>query len=929
MPPHFPIDRALRYPRCGAPRDYPLELTSVTSACTRMPSALRSRLVPVFIAAGLALLGLVPQAHAQLRSSTFVSGLSQPVAFVQDPADDTVQFVVQQGGRIRVVQNGVVQPTDFLNLTGQIGTGGERGLLGLAFAPNAAGYSTFFVNFTNTSGHTVVARYTRSANPLVADAASRFDLRFGGASAPAYIAQPYSNHNGGDLAFGSDGYLFIGMGDGGSSNDPEHRAQNPAELLGKMLRIDIDVSPSDPIGYRIPGTNPFIGGVPAGVRPEIWSFGHRNPWRFSFDDPAHGGTGALIMGDVGQNAWEEVNYEPPLRGGRNYGWRNREGAHSHITSLPAAASPLTDPIFEYDHSVGSSISGGFVYRGTALGSTYRGRYFFADFVAGRVWSVALTLDGAGEATASGLIEHTSELGGSLGNLSAFGVDADGELYIVSYSSGRVLAVAPGVPTVTALSPSRTFPVVAGTSVTWTATATGGLAPLTYRFLVFDGTSWTVGRDWSSSNTWVWTPLRSGTHSVQVWVRNAGSVALYDAWLGATATISAPPVLTLTGVTPSIASAAAGTPVTWSAFAAGGTGPYTYKFWMWDGSAWTTTQDWSPMSTWTWTPVAAGSYQFQVWVRNAGSAAPYDAWRTFGPFTATRPASLTVTALTADSASPQPAGTPVTWSASAAGGTGPYTYQFWVFNGASWSIGQAYSTASSWTWVPPSPGTYSVQVWVRNAGSGAAWDAWRSGTFTAAATAPLTVTSLGADRSFPVPAGTPVQWRARAAGGSGPYTYKFYVFNGTSWTLGRDWNSASTWTWVPPATGTYTVQAWVRNAGSGATYDAWRANDLPITVGGSTLLTVSSLTLWPGAPLVVGGPTTMTARASGGTGPYTYQFWVFNGSSWSIGQAWSGANTFEWTPPAAGTYAVQVWVRNTGSVSAQDAWAGLSGLSVVP
>jgi glucose/arabinose dehydrogenase len=382
-------------------------------------------------------------AHAQLATRVHASGFTTPVAFVQDPANAAVQFIVEQGGRIRVVKSGVVLATEFLNLSSSISTGGERGLLGLALAPDYVTSGRFFVNFTDLSGNTVVARFKRSADPLVADAASRFDLRWGGPSGPAFIAQPYSNHNGGHLVFGDDGFLYVGLGDGGSGNDPQHRAQNPAELLGKMLRIDVGVADDHPTGYQVPPDNPFAAGQLPGARPEIWSFGLRNPWRYSFDPSARGGTGALIIGDVGQGAWEEIDYEPAGRGGRNYGWRNREGAHDYVTSLPPAFLPLTDPIHEYDHGSGNAVTGGFVYRGSALGPAYAGRYFFADFGFGRVWSLALTLDGVtGEATASNLVEHTADLltPGGLGAISSFGVDTSGELYTVDYTGGRILKI---------------------------------------------------------------------------------------------------------------------------------------------------------------------------------------------------------------------------------------------------------------------------------------------------------------------------------------------------------------------------------------------------------------------------------------------------------------------------------------------------------
>jgi glucose/arabinose dehydrogenase len=376
-------------------------------------------------------------ATAQLRTRVHASGFTQPVAFVQDPADPSVQFVVQQQGRIRVVRDGTVQGTDFLDLTAVVLSGGERGLLGMAFPPDAAASGRVYVNFTNRDGDTVIARFRRSSNPLVGDPASRFDLRWNAASGPGVIPQPFANHNGGHLAFGPDGFLYIGLGDGGSGNDPDHRAQDRASLLGKMLRIDVSVPDSHPTGYVVPGDNPFVAG---GARPEVWSFGWRNPWRYSFDDPARGGSGALIAGDVGQGAWEEVNYEPRGRGGRNYGWRNREGAHDNVTSRPPAFTPLTDPIHEYGHAVGSSITGGVIYRGAA--ESVRGRYFFADFISSRVWSLALSVQPSGEATASDVREHTGELGGTseLANVSSFGVDASGELYIVSYSRGVILRV---------------------------------------------------------------------------------------------------------------------------------------------------------------------------------------------------------------------------------------------------------------------------------------------------------------------------------------------------------------------------------------------------------------------------------------------------------------------------------------------------------
>src|SRR5262252_7342481 len=300
------------------------------------------------------------QSQPQLGLRLQASGFANPVAFVQDPADRSVQFVVQQDGHIRVVQGATVLGPDFLDLSSVIVSGGEQGLLGLAFSPDTLTSGRFFVDFTNRSGDTVVARFRRPGTNLVADAGSRFDLRWGGAAGAAFIAQPFVNHNGGHLAFGPDGFLYVGLGDGGSGDDPDHRAQNPNELLGKMLRVDVAVPDAHPTGYEVPPGNPFVSGGLAATRPEIWAFGLRNPWRYTFDDPVRGGTGALIIGDVGQNRYEEIDYEPAGRGGRNYGWRNREGLHDNVTSRPPAYLPLVDPIYEYDHSVGQSITGGFV-----------------------------------------------------------------------------------------------------------------------------------------------------------------------------------------------------------------------------------------------------------------------------------------------------------------------------------------------------------------------------------------------------------------------------------------------------------------------------------------------------------------------------------------------------------------------------------------
>jgi glucose/arabinose dehydrogenase len=408
-------------------------------------------------------------AQAQLRTQVVVTGLNDPVAFVADPLNAGVFYAVEQGGLVRVVQNGAMLPTPFLDLRGVISAGGERGLLGLVFPPNPSS-GRVFVNFTNSSGHTVVARFRRSAgNSLVADPASRFDLRWPDGN--RFITQPFANHNGGHLAFGSDGYLYVGLGDGGSGNDPQNNAQNPNTLLGKMLRIDVNVSDGDATGYRIPADNPFLDGVPISALGEIWSFGLRNPWRYTFDDVSLGGTGAMFLGDVGQGAREEVNYEPALAGGRNYGWRIREGsiATPGVPSTAPAFTPLIEPLFDYPRSTGTTVTGGYVYRGSALGGQYVGRYFFADFGSGRVFSVGWQPGGSG-ATVTSVIEHTSELG-DLGAISSFAVDLSGELYLILYGSGRIVKIVANTPAPAA--PGNLQATVSGRTVTLAWTGVSG------------------------------------------------------------------------------------------------------------------------------------------------------------------------------------------------------------------------------------------------------------------------------------------------------------------------------------------------------------------------------------------------------------------------------------------------------------------------
>lgn len=358
---------------------------------------------------------------AQFTYATLSSGLSRPIAVVQAPGDSRL-FVIEQRtgttGRVRVYKDGAMLDTPYLSVP-EVSTGGEQGLLGLAFDPGFQTNFRFYVNYTAVDGTTTIARYTASS--ATADLVTTAPTKI------LAVAQPFENHNGGSIAFGQDGYLYIGMGDGGSGNDPNNNAQTITSLLGKFLRIDVngDDFPIDPDkNYRIPPTNPFAGATPGAD--EVWSFGWRNPWKWGFDRRFLGGFGGMTIADVGQDTWEEIDYEHENRSGLNYGWRVREGLVD--TGLGGGVGPLTDPIWVYSHNPGCSITGGIIYRGSRLGIANYGRYFFSDFCYSQLMSVRVGIDPVtGVATASDYQEHSS-LGS---NVTSIHADNNGELYFTT------------------------------------------------------------------------------------------------------------------------------------------------------------------------------------------------------------------------------------------------------------------------------------------------------------------------------------------------------------------------------------------------------------------------------------------------------------------------------------------------------------------
>lgn len=382
----------------------------------------------------LALLFLSITANAQLYSlQSFVNGLTQPIAMVQDPSNRNVQYVVQQGGLIRTVKDGIIQATPFLDLSGVVQLGSEQGLLGLAFPADYLTSRHFYVNMTVPGPTMQLARFDRSLmDPLIADPNSRLDI--------LRTPRQNANHNAGTIKFGPDGLLYVPMGDGGGSGDEPGNAQNPNTWLGKMLRIDPrsdDFLADNTRNYHVPVNNPFVAGKPITALKEIWAFGLRNPFKFSFDDTNLLGTGAMIIGDVGQDDWEEIDFQPIAKGANNYGWRRLEGFSLFSANSPLAYSPETKPAYVYNHTTGTTVIGGQVYRGLELGPETFGRYFFSDFAVGRVWSVQFKFDAAlGRWTAYDLKEHTDSLGsGNIGSPVAFDVDSFGEIYIVDYNGG--------------------------------------------------------------------------------------------------------------------------------------------------------------------------------------------------------------------------------------------------------------------------------------------------------------------------------------------------------------------------------------------------------------------------------------------------------------------------------------------------------------
>jgi glucose/arabinose dehydrogenase len=435
----------------------------------------------------LFILPLLPAAAgadlSDVDAVVLATGLNSPVAITH--AGDGRLFVTEQAGRILIFANGQVRAQPFLDIRSRVLSGGERGLLSVAFHPQYASNGLFYVDYTDLDGDTVIARYRVSADPNVALAGSEAIL--------LQIDQPFGNHNGGQLQFGPDGFLYVGMGDGGSGNDPGCRAQDGSTLLGKMLRLDVDQNAGSPPFHGIPAGNPFVGSA---VEDEVWALGLRNPWRFSFDRQ----TGDLLIADVGQSAREEIDFQPAASGGgENYGWKVMEGnlclgnMGGCATPVPGCNAPqYTPPVLEYNHAGGGcAVVGGYVYRGDQV-PELAGLYVYGDLCTGTLWAAT-----RGAWTAE-------VLSPVLPGLTTFGEGADGEIYL---AAGAVLYRLAGPAQTEAGTLQLTaagFTAAEGEAATVTVSRTGGSdGAVSVDYATADGTASAPGDYLATSGTLSW------------------------------------------------------------------------------------------------------------------------------------------------------------------------------------------------------------------------------------------------------------------------------------------------------------------------------------------------------------------------------------------------------------------------------------------
>jgi subtilisin family serine protease len=471
---------------------------------------------------------------------------------------------------------------------------------------------------------------------------------------------------------------------------------------------------------------------------------------------------------------------------------------------------------------------------------------------------------------------------------------------------------PRVATVT-LSADKTAPQAPGTTINWTAVASGGTTPYQYKWWVYDGATW-ANFGWTVSNTFAWTPATANAnYQVFVWARSAwDSNDTSEAAANSPAfPIAAPRVPSVTIAANKTAPQAPGTTITWTATAAaGGTAPYQYKWWVYDGASWTNF-GWSASNTFAWTPATTANYSIFVWAKSNGNAADTYEAQGSAPFAITAPRVPSVT-ISADKTAPQAPGTTITWTATAAaGGTAPYQYKWWVYDGASWT-NFGWSASTTFAWTPVSNANYSIFVWAKSNGNAAdAAEAQTSAPF--AITAPrVPSVTIAANKTAPQAPGTTVTWTATAAaGGTAPYQYKWWVYDGANW-ANFGWSASNTFAWTPVANASYSIFVWAKSNGNAV--DAAEAQaSAPFAIAASTVpsVTIAANKTAPQAP---GTTITWTATAAaGGTAPYQYKWWVYDGANWT-NFGWGASNTFAWTPVSNANYTIFVWAKSNGNAA---------------
>jgi hypothetical protein len=505
----------------------------------------------------------------------------------------------------------------------------------------------------------------------------------------------------------------------------------------------------------------------------------------------------------------------------------------------------------------------------------------------------------------------------------------------SAPSNEAVWTPPSVTTFTSVSANTSYPLVAGRPVTWTAIAANNLGPVEYRFYLYRQTGWAMVRDYTTDNTWTWTPTvddQGAPNYLQVWARAAGSTALFEAWLGTQAFEILPPALELT------ANVDFPTPpdnvVTWTASSAAWvTSPLEYQFQVMDQSTgnWIVFRGYEANHRAQWIPGASGNYVIRVWARTVGSAAQYESEVTSATL-AVQPTGISVPALYVDTTFPADTGKPITWTARPVGGmSGPLQYQFWLYSSTTgWRNAQPYGPSPSFTWTPTwgDEGAHYLQVWVRRNGSASAFEAWFASVAFTINRADLHLTT---STFFPAPPGRQIQWTANVSDPGANVEYQFQLYSAATgqWTIAQPYGATNTFSWVPTTTGSYAVQAWVRQLGSTAQYEALAQTSLlEVSTGAAHLMSVvSNVAL----PVAAGTSVTWTAAASGGTAPLEYQFWRDDGTGWFLVQDYGAASAYSWSTSgsAAGQHNLLVRVRSTGSAAAYESYMITGAFSILP